>query len=109
MKNTDNNVLLSLLEHDPNDLNYKKVEFKMRVAANIDDQMKVKGIGKKKLAYKMNVSPSMVTRWLSGHHNFTLNTLVEIAHTLDITVHKLVAEKEKEKQISSAYIFTVAC
>ncbi len=109
MKNSQDNILHSLLQHDPSDLGYKKVEFRMRVAANIDDQMKAKHISKIGLARKMQIQPSVVTRWLSGGHNFTIDTLVEIAHALDITVHNLIARKEPHYQVCSGNVFTIAC
>ena len=44
------------------------------------------------LAKKFGKSPSEITKWLSGNHNFTVDTLIEIERVLDI---KLLAPEEK--------------
>ena len=56
-------------------------------AAQIKDAMDQAGMTRKMLADKLGKSPSEVTRWLSGDHNFTSNLLAEISYALgkDIT------------------------
>ena len=44
-------------------------------AVLIDEALKAKGWNKKQLAEVMHKNPSEVTKWLSGTHNFTLETL----------------------------------
>ncbi len=61
---------------------YEKTARKMRIAVRIADEMGRKGIGKKELADKMNKRPSEITKWLSGTHNFTLDTISEISMAL---------------------------
>ena len=34
-------------------------------------------------------SPSLVTKWLSGTHNFTVDTLIELEHVLEIDLFHL--------------------
>ena len=56
----------------------------MMIAVKIFDAMRAKGIGKKKLAEMIGVSPSVVTKWLSGESNFTIDTLTSLELALNI-------------------------
>jgi transcriptional regulator with XRE-family HTH domain len=68
----------------PETIDTESIRVSMLLAAQIADAMKLKGIGKKQLAELLGKKPSMVTRWLSGTHNFEINTLVQIAKVLNI-------------------------
>ena len=61
------------------ELDYLKVARRMRIAAQIDDAMKAKGLSKKDLAVLMNRRPSEITKWLSGNQNFTSDILAELS------------------------------
>jgi transcriptional regulator with XRE-family HTH domain len=79
----------------------EKVAIKMRVAARIGDALEARGMQKKELAASCELKgSSMVTKWLSGGHNFTLDTLVDIAFALGISVADLVRPAE-QKVVSS--------
>ena len=58
---------------------------RMVLAVRIADTMLEKGISKKALAAKLGQHPSAVTKWLSGQHNFTTDTLTDIGRALDIS------------------------
>jgi len=80
-----------------------KIEKKMLLAAKIEDAIKAKGwknIDLLKAIGKDN--PSIVTKWLSGTHNFTIDTLIEIEHALDICL--LDIEGKEEKIIAKYYV-----
>jgi ribosome-binding protein aMBF1 (putative translation factor) len=62
------------------------VRRRMLIAARIDDALKAKNWTQKQLAEAMNKRPSEVTKWLSGTHNFTLETIALIEKHLDITL-----------------------
>ena len=62
----------------------RKTERKMLLSARILDGLKQKGWKKRDLADVMNKNPSEVTKWLSGTHNFTVDTLEEIGFFLNI-------------------------
>ena len=64
-------------------------EKRMLLAARIDDALKAKGWRKGDLARKMNKQPSMITRWLSGTHNFESDTLFELEEMLGINLINL--------------------
>ena len=49
-------------------------------------------MAKKQFAQKVGRKPSEITKWLSGTHNFTLDTLTDIEQVLNI---KLITDKRK--------------
>ncbi len=63
-----------------------QVSSKMRIAARIADLIKENGWSKSEFASKVNKLPSEVTKWLSGTHNFTIDTLCEIAVALNVNL-----------------------
>lgn len=66
-------------------LEQAKSDAKMIIAAKIDEAMRAKGWKSKDLLKAVGKeNPSIITKWLSGTHNFTLETLVEIGSALDI-------------------------
>ncbi len=66
----------------PEDL--ARTENRMLLSVKIQDAMTAKGIGKKQLAEMMGQSPSVITKWLSGGHNFTVDTLTDIQRILGV-------------------------
>ena len=57
---------------------------RMLLAAKIDDAIKSKGWKKTDFAKEMKKSPSEISKWLSGTHNFTSDTLFDIGEVLGI-------------------------
>lgn len=60
------------------DISDKKQEItnhRMELAAKIADGLKAKGWNKSQLAEAVGKQPSVITKWLSGTHNFTSDTL----------------------------------
>jgi len=76
-----------------------RVEMRMMLAAKIDDAIKVKGWTKKEFAAQMGKSPSEISKWLSGLHNFTSDTLFDISEKLCIDLLNL--EKQKPQHVPS--------
>lgn len=71
----------------------KKTEQRMLNAEKIRKAMDAKGWNNTRLLEALNMkSPSIITKWLSGTHNFTQDTLVEIGEVLGINFFT----KEKE-------------
>jgi ribosome-binding protein aMBF1 (putative translation factor) len=62
------------------------VRRRMMISARIDDALKAKSWTQKQLADLMHKRPSEVTKWLSGNHNFTLDTISLIEKNLGITL-----------------------
>lgn len=68
------------------ELSLAKTRNRMMVAAKIADAMRCSGMNQKQLALKMGKTESEVSEWLSGDRNFTLDTLTEIEHTLNVSL-----------------------
>jgi transcriptional regulator with XRE-family HTH domain len=74
----------------------KRTENKMLLAAKIDDGRKTKGWSQTEFAEQMGKQPSEISKWLSGTHNFTSDTLWDIEEKLGI---ELISVKEKELRV----------
>jgi ribosome-binding protein aMBF1 (putative translation factor) len=77
-------------------INTDYIRTSMLLAAQIEDAMAARGIGKKQLADMLHKKPSVVTKWLSGTHNFEINTLTQIAVALNIKLFAFDVPTEKE-------------
>lgn len=63
----------------------QQTDIKMQLAAKIFAALKARGWKSLDLARALNIkSPSLVSKWLSGTHNFTVDTLVDIQRILNI-------------------------
>lgn len=81
----------------------KKIEQRMLNAEKIRKAMDAKDWNNTKLLEALNMkSPSIITKWLSGTHNFTQDTLVEIGNVLDINFFE-----SKEQKIVIEFNFPV--
>lgn len=89
------NSILDQLEEDSR-VNYEKTAKLMRIAVKIDDAIKASGMSKQDFALKLGKQKSVITKWLSGTHNFTAETLVEIEEVLDI---KLIEDNNATKNV----------
>jgi ribosome-binding protein aMBF1 (putative translation factor) len=58
----------------------------MLLALRIENARKSLGWNRVRLAKEMNVEPSVITKWLSGTHNFTTDTLFDIEEVLNISL-----------------------
>jgi transcriptional regulator with XRE-family HTH domain len=68
------------------------------LAKKIETAMKERCFNRQQFAGIMGVQPSIITRWLSGNHNFTVETLFEIEDQLGIQL--IAIEKPVYKQMS---------
>lgn len=60
----------------------KKIKNEMLMAKMLHDCLEAKGISQKDFAKMMGKRPSEISKWLSGKHNFTIDTLSEIGFEL---------------------------
>lgn len=65
---------------------YEKTAMRMRLAIKIADAIAQSGFTQKEFAERMNKKPSEISKWLSGTHNFTIDTLCDISRELGITL-----------------------
>ena len=63
-----------------------KTAMHIQTSQMIHDARRKKGWSQKDLADKMGVNQSLVSRWESNECNFTIDTLVDIADTLGLSV-----------------------
>ena len=57
-------------------------DLSFEIADRIDAMLKKRGITQKELAVKMGKRESEISKWLTGRHNFTTNTLADISLAL---------------------------
>ncbi len=88
-------TLQSLIDEIP-PLEAKRVSSKMKIAARIDDARRNLGWNRQKLATELGQSPSVITKWLSGTHNFTVNTIVEIEEIMNIKLLSLEVKQQNQ-------------
>ncbi|MDH4460180.1 MAG: helix-turn-helix transcriptional regulator [Flectobacillus sp.] len=69
-------------------------ERRLSLAARIDDVLQERGLTNQEFAFMMGKKPSEISRWLSGTHNFTTETLWDIERVLNIQL--LVSSPKKE-------------
>ncbi len=67
-------------------LEMEQTKTKMQLATRIEDCMRNKGWNKSQFAEQVGKNPSEITKWLSGTQNFTIDVLIEIAHTLGVEI-----------------------
>ena len=86
------NVLKNLFE-EMKEIEKVQFETKFNLANALESLLKNKGISKSEFAAKMGKSPSEISKWMSGKHNFTIDTLMEIAHALKVDLTELLKFK----------------
>ena len=91
-----NSLILENLLAEITEEEQKKTDKKMLLAVKIDEAIKAKGWKKKNFAQAMNKRPSEISKWLSGTHNFTIETLFDIEDILNISIFNF-EEIKKEK------------
>lgn len=62
---------------------------RMMLAAKIEDAMKRRGLNQAQLARLMGKSQTVISEWLSGDRNFTVDTLADIEEALDVQILNL--------------------
>ena len=75
----------------------------MAFAVQINEAIIEKGWTKTYLASVMDKEPSEVSKWLSGTHNFTVNTLIDLQHVLEINF--FLVEQPKVAEVRFVPIF----
>jgi transcriptional regulator with XRE-family HTH domain len=97
------------LEQLSNNSDNQKIRKKLILASRIIEAMEDKGLNKTKFADLMDKRPSEITKWLSGTHNFTYETLCDIAEKLETTISRLAHDDRdhhtgQTEQTSSYYM-----
>ena len=92
-------IIQGLLE-ESSPVEMQQTRMKMHIAAKIDDTIQSKGWTRSKLATQLGKSRSEITKWLSGTHNFTVDTLTEVCYVLGIEMASLFVKRGKTKSAS---------
>ena len=61
-----------------------RIRRRMMLAAKIEEAMKRKGYNQRRFAKMMGKSPTVISEWLSGDRNFTIDTLTDIEEVLGV-------------------------
>ncbi len=94
-ENKSNFELIDNLANEISPEEQRLTDRKMLLAVQIDKAMKSKGIKKGQLAKMLKKQPSEITKWLSGTHNFTIETLWEIGDALNIELINIRKEESE--------------
>ena len=86
MKSTTNDYFWDSFMSEVDEKEYKRAEKKMEVAALIYSTIQAKGMSQKEFAKLMGKKPSEISKWLSGTHNLTLDTISDIEDVLNIKI-----------------------
>lgn len=101
-KKYDSKILKTILDSIP-EVEMEKTKVKMVIAARIADLLKESGLSKIEFAKKVNKLPSEITKWLSGTHNFTVETLCEIALALNVDFNQVVERDRKNVKVGEVF------
>ena len=82
-KKVSSPIIKNILE-EANPLHKIQNNNRIALASRIDDLIKANGYNNSTFAKKLGKQPSVITKWLSGTHNFTMDTLDEIAYHLGV-------------------------
>ena len=75
----------------------KKVEISFDIADRIYAILKKKNITQREFAKRMGKKESEISKWLSGSHNFTIQTLVQIQTNLDDDIIEIIKPFETQR------------
>jgi ribosome-binding protein aMBF1 (putative translation factor) len=78
---------------------------RMLLAARIDDKIRDRGLSNQEFAYMMGKKPSEISKWLSGTHNFTTETLWEIERVLNIQLVAGPISLSREQELNEMKAF----
>ena len=78
---------------------------RMLLAARIDDRIRERGLSNQEFAYMMGKKPSEISKWLSGTHNFTTETLWEIERVLNIQLVAGPISPSREQELNEMKAF----
>ena len=86
--------LVEALTKDMSVVDMAQTALHIEISRTIRNARKQKGLSQKDLAEKMGVKQSLVSRWESSECNYTIDTLVEIADALGLSVRGPLTSEE---------------
>lgn len=106
MSETNEKDLLSELLENISQKEQAKTDKKMILATKIVNAIKAKGLKKSEFAEQMAKVPSEISKWLSGTHNFTIDTLMDIEKELSINLIDISNRNRKDEPQSKERILS---
>lgn len=100
-----NSKVLDALVNEITPREQARTDNRMLLAIKIDDARKAKGWSKQVFANEMGQQPSVVSKWLSGTHNFTADTLWDIEEKLGV---EFISLKEREWKVTRVVEYKIA-
>jgi transcriptional regulator with XRE-family HTH domain len=79
----DSPILRRIEARIPKELS-EQIDRRMGLAVKISDTLRARGLTNQEFAFMMGKKPSEVSRWLSGTHNFTTETLWQMERVLNV-------------------------
>jgi transcriptional regulator with XRE-family HTH domain len=73
----------------------EQTDYKMKLASKIYMAMKSIGMTQTQFAESMGKPISLISRWMSGTHNFTVDTLIDIQRVLSISLLDVETKKSQ--------------
>ena len=89
-----------LLKNTPKDVEIF-VDLYADLVVHINDVLREKNLNKKDLSKKMGKSPSEISKWLGGGHNFTLRSLAKLSAELGEPLLKVPLRKPHTNFVGS--------
>ena len=110
MRNNDElfSTILDDFEKEISFSETEKIKNKMHLSVLIDNEIKKKGWSKTYFADLVGQNPSVITKWLSGSHNFTIDTLTDIGLVLGVDLLQIAKHKDNEDYIYTPNVVVVA-
>jgi transcriptional regulator with XRE-family HTH domain len=81
----DSPILRRIEERIPKELS-EQIDRRMSLAVKIAETLRARGLTNQEFAFMMGKKPSEVSRWLSGTHNFTTETLWQMERVLNVQI-----------------------
>lgn len=88
-----NKFFMELLKSVPEDIK-RENHLSMGIAALIQDALDSKNMTQREFASLMGKHESEISKWLSGKHNFTINTIAKIEAVLKILMVQLASDED---------------
>ena len=85
-----NQTLLDQLLDSITPAEQHRTDNRMLLAAQIDEAMQEKNVSQTELAKRLKKHHSVITQWLSGTQNFTIDTLSDIETALGISLFQTI-------------------
>jgi len=98
--------LIQEIQQNRSAAEFEKTKKRMLLAVKIQDAIKAKGYTYTQFAKMMDQHVSVISKWVSGTHNFTTETLFEIEEKLEISL--INTGEEKPAEIINKFELTVS-